>query len=117
MFTEEAFAKASSFLPVMFDLTEKDIPDDDIYPFAAIIGGVCLREENKDYAVSHFFQISHPELQLFVGSVLFDKGWASPEIVKYLQTALENEEQAQFLADMAGPGFDDFKKKVMKEKP
>ena len=113
MFTDEAFAKASPFLPVMFDLTERDLRGKDLYPLCAIIGGVCLREENRVYAVTHFPKIRHPEVQLFVGSVLFDKGWASPEIIRYLQVALEDEEQAQNLADIVGPSFETFKKQVM----
>ena len=115
-FTDEGFKKAGPYLPVIFSLTEKDLATYDIYLFAAIIGGVCCREEHQEYAVRHFSDIRHPELKLFLGSLLFEKGLASSEIMQFLRDVLQDEQRAKALSEMVGPNFQDFKKRLMAEK-
>ncbi len=61
-YTDEAVEKAGSYLPVLFALTIKDIKRYDIYPFVAISRGLCDQKRHRDYAVSHFAEISHPTL-------------------------------------------------------
>jgi len=112
IFTDEAFKKAGAYLPVIFSLTEKDLEKYDIYPFDVIIGGVCSRDEYRDYAIRHFSEIRHPELKLFLAVVLFDKGPTSPEIESFLHDALRDEEQAEKIAGMIGPNFQDFKTRL-----
>lgn len=111
-YTDEAVEKARPYLPVLFALTEKDIEKYDIYPFAAISGGLCDHKEHRAYAVRHFAEIHHPELKLFWGVKLFDAGEASPEIVRFLRDALESDVQAKLLGEILGPQFDDFKKQI-----
>ena len=48
---------------------------------------------------------------------MFDEKAASPEIVKYLQAALKSKEQSRLLAEMMGPDFDDFKKRLKEYRP
>lgn len=111
-FTDEAVEKAGPYLPILFALTEKDIEEYDIYPFAAISRGLFDQKKHRDYAVRHFADISHPELKLFWGAMLFDAGATSPEIVRFLKDALELPEQAKVLSEIVGPQFEDFKRRV-----
>ena len=60
----------------------------------------------------HFGKIAHPEIKLGWGAMLFDANAASPEIVKFLKTALASKEQSKILAEGLGPTFEDFKKRV-----
>jgi hypothetical protein len=76
----------------------------------------CSREEYKDYEVSHFADIRHPEVKLCLGSILFEKGLASPEIVQFLRDALQDEQRSKTLPEMIGPHFADFKARLMAEK-
>lgn len=112
LYTDEAVEKAGPYLPVLFALTEKDIKELDIYPFAAISRGLCVQKKHRDYAVRHFAEIRHPTLKLFWGAVLFEAGVASPEIVGFLKDALESQEQAKLLSEIVGPQFEDFKRRV-----
>lgn len=118
LLTDEAIKKAGPYLPVIFDLTEKDLEKYKVAPYgiAVVLGSLCSREEYKDYEVSHFADIRHPEEKLFLGSILFEKGAASPEIVQFLRDALEDEERAKELSEMIGPHFQDFKARLMVEK-
>jgi hypothetical protein len=44
--------------------------------------------------------------------MLFKDKAASPEIVKCLRSALESKRRSQILAQMVGPEFEDFKRRV-----
>jgi len=112
-FTDEAVKKAGPYLPVLFALTEKDIDGYDPYPFVALSRGLGDSKKHRKYAVRHFAQIRHPMLKLFWGALLFDEGVASAEIVRFLRDALESEGQAKLLSEMEGPGFEDFRRRVM----
>jgi DNA-binding beta-propeller fold protein YncE len=111
-YTEEAVRTAAPFLPALLSLTEKDIEKYDIYPFAAISRGLANNKQHRAYAVAHFAGIRHPGLKLFWAAMLFDSGDASREIVRYLRDALDEPEQAGLLAQMVGPDFKFFKRKV-----
>ncbi len=111
-FTDESVKKAGPYLPVLFALTEKDIEKYDIYPFAALSRGLGERREHRDYASRHFAQIRHLELKLFWGSILFDEGPSSPEIVRFLRDALKSEKESQILAEMLGPDYQAFRRRV-----
>jgi hypothetical protein len=91
-FTEEAIDKAGLYLPVLYALTEKDIEKYDIYPFVAVSRGLCDRKVHRDYAIRHFSELRHPLLKLGWGSMLFNAGAASPDVVQFLREALESEE-------------------------
>jgi hypothetical protein len=113
-YTDEAVEKAGPYLPVLFALTERDIKQYHIHPFAAISRGLCDHKKHRDYAVRHFADIRHPELKLFWASMLFDgEGGASPEIVRFLKDALGSKEQAKGLSRIVGPEFEDFKRRVI----
>jgi hypothetical protein len=111
-YTEEAVRRASPYLPSLFSLTEKDIEGYDFYPFIAISRGLGDHKEHRSYAVAHFAEIRHPGLKLFWAAMLFDSGDISPEIVRYLRDALDEPEQADLLAQLVGPGFKSFRRKV-----
>ena len=111
-YTDEAIDKSQSSLPVLFALTEKDIENYDIYSFLALSRGLCDRQVHRDYAVRHFADIQHPTLKLFWAAMLFDGKEASSEIVRFLQKALESEKQAKMLAEMLGPNYKDFQRRV-----
>jgi hypothetical protein len=111
-FTDEAIDKAGRYLPVLFALTEKDIEKYDIYSFLALSRGLCDRKVHREYAVRHFANIRHPMLKLGWGAVLFDVGAVSPEIVQFLRSALESEQQSKILSEMLGPNYDDFRRQV-----
>ena len=44
--------------------------------------------------------------------MLFNEQSASPEIVKFLRTALESKEQSKLLSRMLGPQYEGFRKRV-----
>jgi len=128
-YTQEAIVKAEPFLPVLLALDEKDLPvldkremeklspEDrdkyDMYPFLAIIRGLCDGRQNRGYVVSHFKEIRHPFLKLAWAALLFDANSTSPEVVHFLTDALQSDQQRQLLKDMLGPGFDDFRKRLL----
>ena len=112
-FTDESVKKAGPYLPALFALTEKDIEGYDIYPFGALSRGLCDRKAHRKYAVRHFREIRHPTLKLLWGAMLFGEGAASPEIVRFLRDALRSEGQAKLLSEIEGPGFDDFRRRVL----
>ena len=112
-YTDEAATKAAPYLPVLFALTEKDIEKYDIYPFIAISRGLFDQSESRDYAISHFPTIKHPQLKLFWGAMLFDSGAASHEIKQFLREALASKEQSRLLSEMMGPKFESFTKRVL----
>lgn len=111
-FTDEAVAKATPYLPVLFALTEQDLEKYDIYPFAAISSGLAENKEQRAYAVQHFAGIRHPQLKLFWAVTLFNREVASSEIMRFLKNVLCNEEQTKLLAEMTGPQFQSFKQRV-----
>jgi hypothetical protein len=111
-FTDDAIRKADSYLPVLFALTEKDIEAYDVYPFLTLSRGLCDQRKHRNYAVRHFAEIRHPELKLFWGAMLFDAGSSSPEIVRFLREALASEKQSQILAEMLGPDYQAFHRRV-----
>jgi len=111
-YTDAAVKKARPYLPVLLSLTEKDIGMYDIYPFLALSRGLCDRKAQRDYAVRHFAKISHPTLKLGWGVMLFDSGATSPEIVHFLRAALEAEDQSKSLAEMLGPEYESFRRRV-----
>ena len=113
-YTAAAIDKAGPYLPVLLALTEKDLEQLDIYPFAAMSRGLCDRKQHRAYAVRHFAEIRHPMLQLAWAAMLFDAGASSPEIVRFLRKALKDEKQSQLLSEMIGPEFEQFKKRVMR---
>ena len=111
-YTEDAIRRASPHLPVLLVLTEQDIERFDIYPFLALSRGLANHREQQDYVVRHFAAIRHPVIKLFWGAVLFKEGVASAQIVRYLRAALEVEEQRNLLAEMLGPEFEEFQRRV-----
>ena len=111
-FRDEAIEKAGPYMPVLFALSEKDIEKYDIYPFLALSRGLCDRKSYRSYAVRHFSEIRHPELKLGWGAMLFDAGAKSPDIARYLEEALESESQSKILAEMLGPNYEDFQRRV-----
>lgn len=113
-YTEEAIRKAKPFLPVLLSLTEKDIEKyNDIYPFAVLSGGLAIEKENRVYVRAHFAEIRHPELKLFWAALLLKAGDVSEDVVCHLRDALKQPERAQLLAEMVGPEFKFFKRKVL----
>ena len=116
-FTDEAIDKAAPYIRVLLALDAKDLEGYDLYPFLALSGGLLERKKQRDYGVKHFATIAHSTLKPFWAVVLFDKKAASPEIVKYLQAALESEEQSRFLSEIVGPDFDKFKKRMKEYRP
>ena len=112
-FTEEAITKAAPYLHILFALTEKDIEKYDIYPFVALSRGLCDQKDERNYAVRNFVYIRHPTLKLFWAVILFDAGVASDEVVQFLRVAIRNEMQTKLLSEMAGPKFEDLKRRVV----
>lgn len=115
-YTDEAIQKAAPHTRVLLALTPKDLGKRDIYPFAALSRGLVDRKELREYAVKHFGTIAHPEIKLFWGVGLFDAKAASREVVAFLSSALESKEQKAILAEMLGPGFEDFEKRLKEPK-
>jgi hypothetical protein len=113
-YTEEGVTKAGPYLRVILALTEKDIDKYPIYPFAVLSRQLGDRKEHQVYATKHFDKIAHPLLRLSWAVTLFDTQSASPEVVKYLHSALQSKEQSTTLAQMLGPAFNDFKEEVIR---
>jgi hypothetical protein len=111
-FTGDAIKTAGPYLPVLFALTDKDIEGYDIYPFAALSRGLCDDENNRQYATANFGNIRHSELKLAWAAMLFDARKPSAEIVRFLRDALKSQAKAKVLAEMLGPNFANFKRRV-----
>ena len=111
-FTEDAVKTAGPYLPVLFALTDEDIENYGIYPFLAISRGLCDVEEHRLYANNHFADIRHSVLKLIWAAMLFENGNPSPQVVKYLKLALKSDTQARLLAEMAGPNYEDLKRRI-----
>ncbi len=111
-YSDAAIDKAGRYLPVLFALTEKDIEKYDIYPFLALSRGLCDRKVHRDYAVRHFAEIRHPMLKFGWGAMLFNAGASSPEIVQFLRSALESEQESKILSEILGPKYNDFRRRV-----
>ena len=112
MFAKEAYRTCGPYLQTIFLLTERDLDQYDLYPILCIAGGVCVLDDKREFAVAHFSEIRHPEIKLFVGSVLFEKGWASPQIVVFLRHALQDADASAALAEIVGPHFQEFRNAV-----
>jgi tricorn protease-like protein len=112
-YTDEAVQKAGPYLPVLLSLTEKDLEGYDLYAFAAISAGLAKDKQHRAYAVAHFAEIRHSELKLFWAGILFEADDVSPEIVHYLRDAMNESARAELLAEMVGPEFKFFKRKVL----
>jgi tricorn protease-like protein len=110
-YTEESVRKAGPYLPVLLSLTEKDLEKRDLYPFVAMSAGLSKDKQHRAYVLAHFTDIRHLQLKLLWGSALFYAGEASPEVVRYLRDALN--ERADLMAEMLGPDFKFFKRRVM----
>jgi hypothetical protein len=110
--TDEAVQKAAPYTRVLLALTPKDIEKHDIYPFLALSCGLLDLKGPREYAVKNFGKIAHPEIKLAWGVGLFHAKAASREVVAFLSSALESTEQAKLLAEMLGPDFEDFKKRL-----
>jgi hypothetical protein len=116
-FTEEAVKTAGPYLPVLFALTDKDIEGYDIYPFAAISRGLCDVKKHRVYANKHFDEIRHSELKLMWAAMLFEYSERSPQIVRYLKSALKDDGKARQLAEMFGPEYKDLEHRIDTAKP
>lgn len=113
-FTDEAVAKAAPYTRVLLALTEKDLGKRDMYPLLALSSGLSARKEPRQYGLSHFNKIAHPELKLLWAVVLFRDKSPSPEIVAFLRKALDSKETSRELASMTGSNFEDLKAQVMR---
>ncbi len=111
-FTDDAIKTAGPYLLVLFALTDKDIEGYDIYPFAALSRGLCDDENNRQYATAHFADIRHSDLKLAWAAMLFDAGKPSAEIVRFLRDVIKSQARAKVLAEMLGPNFANFKRRV-----
>lgn len=111
-FTDQAVETAAPHTRILLALTEQDVAQDDLYPFLALSRQLVDRKEPREYGVKHFGTIAHPTIKLFWAAVLFDEKAASAELVKYLRAALASREQSKVLAEMLGPNFEDFRKRL-----
>jgi len=113
-FTDKAIRKAAPYIRVLFALTEQDLEQGDIYPFAALSAGLCRDRKYRQYGVEHFADLAHPALKLLWATVLFDaQPPLSPEVVEYLRVALESKERSQELREIVGPSFEGFRERVI----
>src|SRR5262249_11499346 len=113
-FTEDAVTKAVPYTRVLLALTEKDLENRDLYPFLALSRGLIDRKEPRQYGIANFGKIAHPTIKLFWAAGLFDETLSSPEIVTFLRKALDSKEEARTLSQMAGPGFEEFRERVIR---
>jgi hypothetical protein len=113
-FSDEAVTKAVPYTRVLLALTERDLDKRDLYPFLALSGGMVGRKEPREYAVANFQKIEHPTIKLIWASALFNNDSASPEVVAYLRKALDSRDDAQTLSSMTGPGFEEFRARVIR---
>jgi len=111
-YPDESIKKAAKYIDVLFSLTDKDIDYNALYPYIALSVGLSKHEKYRKYGAQHFSEISHPDLKLFWGSVLFSVGPVTPEIVDYLKAVLKSEEQTSALRLMIGPNFEKFRRQV-----
>jgi hypothetical protein len=113
-FTDRAIRKAAPHIRVLFALTEQDLEQGDIYPFAALSTGLCRDRKYRQYGVEHFADLAHPTLKLFWAAILFGaQPPLSTEVVEYLRSALQSAERSQELRDIVGPSFESFKERVI----
>jgi hypothetical protein len=113
-FTEEAVTRAVPYTRVLLALTKKDLDKRELYPFLALSRGLIDRKEPRRYGITNFREIAHPTIKLFWASVLFDESPPSPKIVTFLRKALDSKEDARTLSEMAGPGFEEFRERVIR---
>ncbi|MEQ8784668.1 MAG: formylglycine-generating enzyme family protein [Pirellulaceae bacterium] len=110
--SEEVIQRAGPHLAALLLLTKDDCHGDDLYPALALTAGLCQQAEHRQYAVAHFGEIPHPDIQLSWAVHLFNQGAASPEIVTFLSAALQSKEQSQLIALIVWPNIADFKVRV-----
>ncbi len=106
-YAPETETQLAPFLPALLALTEEDLVefDNDIYPFVAVLAILFQTPDHREYAVQHFADIRHPDLQLFVAAALFDMDLASNDIVHFLRLAMEDDDDRTRLAEIIGPDF------------
>jgi hypothetical protein len=113
-FTAEAIKTAIPHTRVLLGLTEKDLEKYELYPLFALSRGLVDQKEPQQYATKHFNKIAHPTLKLAWATLLLDEKAPSPEIVGFLRKALDTKQDAQTLTSMLGPGFEEFKDRVIR---
>jgi hypothetical protein len=112
-FTDEAVKKAVPYTRVLLALTEKDLAGYDPYPFLALSAGLMDHKEPRRYGRTHFGKIAHPTLKLAWAMRLSGEDPPPPEVLAYLRKALDSKETARTLAAMAGPGFEEFRQRIL----
>ncbi len=113
-FSDDAVTMAVPYTRVLLALTEKDLTKRDLYPFLALSRGLLDRKEPRQYGRANFAKIAHPMLKLLWASVLFDDRSPPPEVVSFLYKALGSKDGARALSEMGGPGFEDFRQRVIR---
>ena len=113
-FTEEGVTTAVPYTRGLLALTEKDLGKGDLYAFLALSRGLVDRQESRQYGISHFGKIAHPTIKLAWACMLIGEGPDPPEIIAFLRKALDSKADAQTLAAMTGPGFEEFKERVIR---
>jgi hypothetical protein len=113
-FTQEAITKAIPYTRVLLALTEKDLEKRDIYPYLALSAGLMGQKEAREYGITNFGKIAHPTIKLGWAIGLFRDKAPSPEVVAFLRKALDSKEESRTLSEMLGPGFEEFKEKVIR---
>ena len=113
-FTEEGVTKAVPYTRVLLALTENDVDKRDTYPFLALSRGLIDRADPRKYGIAHFANIAHPTIKLGWATMLFSQKSATPEIVAFLHKALDSREGAATLEGMTGPGFQEFKERLIR---
>jgi WD40 repeat protein len=63
--------------------------------------------------LTHFAEIRHPDLKMFWAAMLFNTGDVSQDVVNHLLDALQQPARAKLLADIVGPDFKFFRRKVL----
>jgi len=113
-FTEEGVKKAIPHTRVLLSLSEKDLEKCALYPFMALSSGLLGHKEPRQYAEKNFAKIAHPTIKLAWAIGLLDDKAPSQEILSFLRKALDSEKDAKTLSSMLGPGFEDFKDRVIR---
>jgi hypothetical protein len=113
-FADEGVTKAVPYTRVLLELTEKDLENRDLYGLLALSRGLVDRDEPRRYGLTHFDSIAHPTIKLAWAIMLLGDDVGPPKIVTFLRNALNSKEQAQTLAAMTGPGFEEFKERVLR---
>jgi len=101
--TDEAAELLSSDLPTLLSLTEADYKrwaeehhglkegEYDIYPLFALSWVLGEQKRNRDYVLSHFDDIKHPDVKFVWAWILFTKGSRTDNVMRYLATCVSSE--------------------------